>query len=62
MKKGILVLGLGVLVLASCKKEYACNCTDATGTVTVENHKGKDATDACTDATSVINFKVCVPQ
>ena len=61
MKKLICAL-LFISVLASCKKEYACNCTDATGTVTVENHKGKDATDACTDATSVINFKVCVPQ
>lgn len=61
MKKGILVLGLAVFALASCKKEYACDCSDANGNVTVENHKGKDATDACDDASSVVNFKVCVP-
>lgn len=61
MKKGILVLGLAVLGLASCKKEYTCNCTDANGTETVETNKGKDATDACNDASSVIELKSCVP-
>jgi hypothetical protein len=62
MKKGILVLVLGVLVLASCKKSYSCVCVDATLTSTVESHKGKDAADACSDASSVIPLKACTPQ
>lgn len=62
MKKGILVLGLAVLVLASCKKEYACICVDSTLTSTEEMHKGKDATDACSDASSVIPLKACTPK
>jgi hypothetical protein len=61
MKKGMLVLGLAVLGLASCKKEYTCNCTDINGTETVETNKGKDATDACDDASSVVELKTCVP-
>ncbi len=51
-----------MLTLASCKKEYTCTCTDGTGAVTTETAKGKDATDACADASSVINLKVCTPQ
>lgn len=62
MKKVLFVAALGMLTLASCKKEYTCTCTDGTGTVTTETAKGKDATDACADASSVINLKVCTPQ
>ncbi len=62
MKKGILVLGLGVLLLASCKKEYTCTCIDSSFVSTTETHKGKDATDACSDASTVIPLKACTPQ
>ena len=51
---------LGVIALSSCKKDYSCNCYDG-NTTTVETHKGKDATDACNDATTVVPFKACVP-
>lgn len=62
MKKVLFVAALGMLTLASCKKEYTCECTDANGTVTTETNKGKDATDACNDASSVVTFKVCTPK
>lgn len=63
MKKSILlVLGLGVLALTSCKKEYTCNCVDSLLNTTVETHKGKDATDACNDGSTVFPLKVCTPQ
>ena len=52
---------LALVVLSSCKKEYTCNCVDGTLTETVETHKGKDAADACDDASSVLTFKVCTP-
>lgn len=51
---------LGVVALSSCKKEFSCTCSDASG-VTTETHKGKDAEDACNDATTVIPVKICVP-
>jgi len=51
---------LGVVALSSCKKEFSCTCSGSGG-VTTETHKGKDATDACNDASSVIPVKVCVP-
>lgn len=53
---------LALVVLSSCKKEYACTCVDASLTTTSEMHKGKDAQDACDDASSVIPLKVCVPE
>jgi len=65
MKKVIAVSAfalLGVIALSSCKKEYTCTCSTGTsGTITTETNKGKDATDACDDLTSVLELKVCVP-
>tara|TARA_B110000438_G_C15427403_1_gene484616 strand:- start:200 stop:403 length:204 start_codon:yes stop_codon:yes gene_type:complete len=51
-----------IVALSSCKKEYSCDCTDMTTLVTTtEMHKGKDATDACNDATSILPPVACVP-
>ena len=50
-----------VLIGSTCKKEYSCDCMDATGTVTTEMHKGSDHEDACNSATSVLPPVVCVP-
>jgi len=52
---------LGMVALSSCKKEYSCECVDSTLTVTTETHKGKDAADACSDASSLIPLKTCTP-
>lgn len=52
---------LGMVALSSCKKEYTCTCVDSSLTVTTETHKGKDATDACNDATTLIPLKTCTP-
>jgi hypothetical protein len=50
-----------LIALSSCKKEYSCACTDAAFTVTTETHKGSDAEDACTGASSLVPLKACVP-
>ena len=52
---------LALVVLSSCKKEYTCTCVDFSGTTTTETNKGKDATDACNDASTLIPLKTCVP-
>lgn len=62
MKKVLFVGALALVSLASCKKEYTCECTDANGNVTTETNKGKDAKDACDDASSAVTFKVCTPK
>lgn len=62
MKKVLFVGALALVSLASCKKEYTCECTDANGNVTTETNKGKDANDACADASSAITFKACTPK
>jgi len=52
MKKAILIGGLGVfgvIALASCKKDYVCEC-DVDGqelNVAIQDAKKKDAQDAC---------------
>jgi len=52
---------LGMVALSSCKKEYACSCTTTSGVIT-EMHSGGSAEDACADATSVLEGKVCTAQ
>jgi len=52
---------LGMIALSSCKKEYSCECVTNLLDVSTEMHKGKDAQDACDDASSLIPLKVCVP-
>lgn len=52
---------VAVISLSSCKKEYECLCSTAGNAPVVETHKGKDAADACSDATSVVQLKSCVP-
>jgi len=48
MKKGILVAALAVLALASCKKDYVCECTTlgVSGTTTLNDTKS-NATETC---------------
>jgi hypothetical protein len=54
MKKFIAIAALGVLTLASCKKDYTCSCTAAglTTDSVYKDVKKKDAEKAC-DAASV---------
>jgi hypothetical protein len=60
MKNGLLLLGFAVLTLASCRKEYTCECYDIYGDTTTETRKGKDAADACnTSTTDALSFKTC---
>ncbi len=52
MKKSIILLaGVAMLALASCKKDYTCECTDVPllGTVPIEikDAKKSEAKDAC---------------
>ncbi len=56
--KPIIIISVIVFAISSCKKDYSCSCTTTTGTVT-ENHPGSSAEDACADATSVLEGKVC---
>jgi hypothetical protein len=52
---------VAVISLSSCKKEYECLCSTGGNTPVVETHKGKDAQDACSDATKPLQFKSCIP-
>jgi len=50
MKKVVLVAAVAMLSLASCKKDYTCECTTASGikTSTVfKDAKSSEAEDAC---------------
>ena len=52
MKKTLLIGALGVFAisaLASCKKDYTCDCTISGQTVStqIKDAKKKDAKDAC---------------
>lgn len=64
MKKSIFVFaGVALLALASCNKKFECVCVSgADFTETVETHKGKDAEEACSKGSSVLQLKVCVPK
>jgi hypothetical protein len=53
---------LAVVSFSSCKKEYECVCTTGLGDPVTETHKGKDAKDACDDASSILQLKVCTPK
>lgn len=48
MKKILIIIGVG-LMLASCRKDYACDCKagDLTHTSTIKNKTLKEATDEC---------------
>lgn len=60
MKKIIAIAALGVFTLASCKKEYTCECTtsgfgvSATATTVIKDTK-KKADDACTAGSTTAN-------
>lgn len=66
MKKVAMFAAVALLALASCKKEYTCECTGLTSLSTYEKtNKGKTAEDACTDAIDKvlgIPTEVCVPK
>lgn len=55
MKKSILIGGLAmfaVVALASCKKDYTCNCTVNGNPVTlqIKDAKKKDAQESCDES------------
>lgn len=53
---------VAVISLSSCKKEFECECYyGSTGSTQTETHKGKDAQDACNDASKPLQFKACEP-
>ena len=59
MKKVLLVAVAGLFVLASCKKDYTCECTFsgagagmAAITIPIKDAKKKDATATCDAATT----------
>ena len=54
MKKFIAIAALGVLTLASCKKDYTCSCTinGVTTDSMYKDIKKKDAETACDAATA----------
>jgi hypothetical protein len=63
MKKVILVAAVGMMALASCKKDYTCDCTlDGSDdlSVALNGYKKGDAQDACDAAEttwSIFNAK-----
>lgn len=63
MKKLFILSAVAALfAFSSCKKEYTCTCVDGLiGEPYTETAKGKDADEACADASSAIKLKVCVP-
>jgi hypothetical protein len=60
MKKFIAIAALGVLTLASCKKDYTCECSStvlgmtATASTTINDTK-KKAEDTCTAGSKTEN-------
>lgn len=65
MKKVLFVAALGMLTLASCKKDYTCECTttivgfSSTATSTIKATK-KDAKAACENGTNASTYTTCV--
>jgi hypothetical protein len=65
MKKVLFVAALGMLTLASCKKDYTCECTttivgfSSTATTTINATK-KDAKTACENGTNASSYTTCV--
>ncbi len=61
MKKLLLLAPVALLALASCKKDYSCNCTDTTSydgiteidvyTYSIEGASKDQAVAACNEAT-----------
>jgi hypothetical protein len=57
MKKIILVAAVAMLVLASCKKDYTCECTSSLLGVTsfvIEDSSKSDAEDGCSGTGSTL--------
>jgi len=58
MKRVILVAAVSMMALASCKKDYTCECvttgnlSTGTSSYTIENSSKGDAEDACIGVTS----------
>jgi len=54
MKKIILITAISTLVLASCKKDYTCDCTSDSGKIVLvlENSSKSDAEDTCNSVNS----------
>jgi hypothetical protein len=62
MKRVILLGALAMVVLASCKKEYTCECCDIYGDCYLETKRGSDAQDACeVDLSDALAGEYCDP-
>lgn len=63
MKKLFILSAVAALfAFSSCKKEFTCECVDGLiGEPYTETAKGKDAEEACADASKPLQLKVCVP-
>ena len=67
MKKVLAIVAIVAFAasFSACKKEYSCDCTDLSGTVTVKTEKAKSAQEACDKAETKllgISVETCVPQ
>lgn len=66
MKKVAMIAAVALLALASCKKNYTCECTGLTSLKTYEKtNKGKTAKEACADAVEIVSsfpIEVCKPK
>ena len=65
MKKVLFVAALGMLTLASCKKDYTCECTTTIGgfsssASTTINATKKDAKTACENGSNASTYTTCV--
>jgi hypothetical protein len=57
MKKGLLLLGLAVALLTSCKKDYTCKCSVLFFSVptVIEDVTKSEAKDKCADLEKTYN-------
>lgn len=65
MKKVLFVAVLGMLTLASCKKDYTCECTTtvlgfSSSATTIVKGTKKDAKAACENGTNATTYTTCV--
>ncbi len=65
MKKVFLTIAVAGLAMASCKKDYTCECTTtvlgfSSSATTIVNGTKKDAKAACENGTNASTYTTCV--
>ena len=61
MRKISMLLAIGAIIsFASCKKEFTCTCQQVGGEPYDVTAKGKTASEACADESSIFSLKTCV--